>query len=173
MSDDVLRLAHECDALLAQIDGLLRTCGREALARPAPGGGGSAAAHLRHCLEFVGCFLAGLPGRCIDYDARPRDLRLESEPEAARARIAEQRRALRSLAASSADATLRVRADEPDAAPGEGFLASCVSRELRALASHTVHHLAFVALLLRLEGIAVDPHLGVAPSTQAHQRRAG
>jgi hypothetical protein len=173
MSDDVLRLAHECDALLAQIDRLLREGVGEALARPAPGGGGSAAAHVRHCLEYFGCFLAGLPRRAVDYDARPRDPRLESDPAVAIARVAEQRRALRALAASSADAELRVRADEVDAAPGEGFLASCVSRELRALASHTVHHLAFVALLLRLEGVAVDPQLGVAPSTQAHQRRAG
>ena len=171
MSDDVLRLALECDALLAQIDGLLVQGACEALARPAPGGGGSAAAHLRHCLEYVGCFLAGLPQRVVDYDARPRDPLLERAPRAALPRLAAQRRALAAALAEGADAPLRVRADEPGLAPNAGFLPSCVSRELRALASHTIHHLAIVALLLRLQDVAVDPQLGVAPSTRAHRRR--
>jgi hypothetical protein len=173
MSADVRRLARACDELLAQMEALVRSVEREALTRPGPHDGASAAAHLRHCLESFGCFLDGLPARVVDFDARPREARLERDPRAAQARIAVQRRALAEQVAGGPDLALRVRADEADAAPGEGFLASCVSRELRALASHTVHHLAIVALLLRLQGVAVDPDLGVAPSTRAHWRRTG
>jgi hypothetical protein len=68
---------------------------------------------------------------------------------------------------------LRVRADEPGLAPGDGFVTSSLARELRSVASHTVHHFALVALQLRLAGVAVDPRFGVAPSTWAHWQRAG
>ncbi|HSJ98831.1 MAG TPA: DinB family protein [Myxococcota bacterium] len=173
MNADVPRLSRSCDDLLAQIADLVRAVGEEALTRPALGGGGSAAAHLRHCLEYFGCFLGGLPRSIVDYDERPRDPTLERDPRAILARVADQRRTLAERVSNGPDAPLRVRADEVDAAAEEGFLDSCVSRELRALASHTVHHLAIVALLLRLQGVAVDAQLGVAPSTRAHWRRAG
>jgi hypothetical protein len=47
---------------------------------------------------------------------------------------------------------------------------STLARELRALASHTIHHYALVAVVLRLRGVAVPAHFGVAPSTWADAR---
>ncbi len=45
---------------------------------------------------------------------------------------------------------------------------STLERELAMLASHTVHHYAIVALLLRIKGVVVPETFGVAPSTQRH-----
>jgi uncharacterized damage-inducible protein DinB len=42
---------------------------------------------------------------------------------------------------------------------------SSVGRELQHLINHTVHHYAFVALILRLQGVAIEDDFGVAPST--------
>jgi hypothetical protein len=44
-----------------------------------------------------------------------------------------------------------------------------MARELEFLLSHTVHHYAIVAILCRLQGIAVDDGFGVAPSTLRHR----
>jgi 1-acyl-sn-glycerol-3-phosphate acyltransferase len=106
-------------------------------------------------------------------DQRRRDARLEAEPLAALARIDAVRAALVDTIACAADVPPRVRADEPELAPGDGFVTSSLARELRAVASHAVHHFALVALQLRLAGVAIDPRFGVAPSTWAHWQRAG
>jgi hypothetical protein len=49
--------------------------------------------------------------------------------------------------------------------------ASTVARELQFLLSHTVHHYALIALILRLQGFEPGEEFGVAPSTLAHWRR--
>jgi uncharacterized damage-inducible protein DinB len=45
---------------------------------------------------------------------------------------------------------------------------SSTFRELQFLATHTVHHFALVALLLRQRGVEVPVEMGVAPSTLEH-----
>jgi hypothetical protein len=43
-----------------------------------------------------------------------------------------------------------------------------MARELGMLLSHTVHHYALIAMLLRARGIEPPADFGVAPSTRAH-----
>ena len=43
--------------------------------------------HFRHVLEPYSCFLEGLAGARIDYDARPPEVAIETDREAARGRI--------------------------------------------------------------------------------------
>jgi uncharacterized damage-inducible protein DinB len=52
-------------------------------------------------------------------------------------------------------------------APGEptATVRSSVGRELAFVVSHTIHHCAVIALLLRDLGVAVPPRFGYAPST--------
>jgi hypothetical protein len=45
-------------------------------------------------------------------------------------------------------------------------------RELQFLLSHTVHHYALMALILRLQGFNPAAEFGVAPSTLQHWERA-
>jgi hypothetical protein len=66
---------------------------------------------------------------------------------------------------------VRVREDHDvlvRAEAGDDWLPSTVSRELQALSSHTIHHLALVAIILRLQGIRLDPDFGMSPSTLRH-----
>lgn len=124
--------------------------------------------HLRHCLDFYLCFLRDLEGRRIDYDRRARDRGLECDLRAARAAIDEILERLERLEPARLGADLVVRADvAPFEDPEEAWSRSTVARELRFLASHTVHHFALIAPLLRQHGVDPGPEFGVAPSTLA------
>ncbi|HEX9641001.1 MAG TPA: 1-acyl-sn-glycerol-3-phosphate acyltransferase [Candidatus Krumholzibacteria bacterium] len=125
-------------------------------------------AHVRHVLDFYGCLFDQMSEGSIDYDRRPREPELESDPSLALARID---RFLARLSELQADAALVVAHDSPRGTGTSG--ASSIQRELCFIASHAVHHFAIVAMLLRLEGHEVDAEFGVAPSTLEHLRRVG
>lgn len=128
--------------------------------------------HLRHIVEFYECFLDGLDPTHIDYDARRRDLTLESSVAVAADRICRIIVRLESEAALQHDGVLFVRMED---AAGfdlvDPFLMSSVARELMTLSSHTIHHFALIAMTLRAHGVAVNPDFGVAPSTLRHREQ--
>lgn len=168
---DVARLAAACADLLEQARDLVLKLDSDTYVASGPVGSASVGAHLRHCLDAFESLFGGLARGAIDYDDRRRDARIEREPLAALARIDGLHARLQDEIANTADTPLRVRADEPELAPGEGFVASTLARELRSLASHTVHHFAVVALQLRVAGVAVRADFGVARSTWSHWQR--
>lgn len=122
-------------------------------------------AHMRHILDHYWCFVAGLETGCVDYDARERDVRLETERVAMigglRAAIAR----LDDIGALDSDRDLAVRMDCGVPGEAETWTRSTVARELQFLLSHTVHHYALVAIRLRLAGREPAPGFGVSPST--------
>jgi hypothetical protein len=126
--------------------------------------------HVRHVLEHYSCFLDGLAARRIDYDARPREAALETDPAAAGQRIRELVGALALLEPSELDAPAVARLECGLGGESEQWSRSTVRRELHFLLSHTVHHFALIGLLLAQEGIDPGPDLGVAPSTLLHWR---
>jgi len=153
-------LADANVVLLEQLGALLDTLDDEAYVQPHPGIGLSGIGpHVRHCLDFYARLLEGVPGGRVDYDDRPREQRLETACRAARLRVSELAALLPSLA--RADHPLRVRMDGAEAP-------SDVQRELLALQSHTVHHLALIAVLLRAQGRQPPAGFGVSPSTLRH-----
>jgi uncharacterized damage-inducible protein DinB len=166
---DVARLAHVCAELLAQTRDLVLKLDDAQYAAPLDGVAASVGAHVRHCLDAFDRLIEGLEWGRVDYDRRARDPRTETESLAALERIERLRDELVERVAGEPDRSLRIRADEPDLAPEQGYVASTLARELRALASHTIHHAALIAVVLRLRGVAVPPHFGVAPSTLARQ----
>jgi hypothetical protein len=122
--------------------------------------------HLRHVLEFWECFLTGLGSAHIDYDARRRDLAVERSRPAAFERIESIIARLETEPALRGDSVIWVRVED-SAGTGvpEPFLISSVGRELQVLSSHTVHHFALIAMLLRALGVSIDRNFGMAPST--------
>jgi hypothetical protein len=128
--------------------------------------------HLRHIVEFYECFLDGLESTHIDYDARKRDLAIESSPVAAATRICSIIDRLEAEDALQYDNVLFVRAEDCDGLDlADPYLMSSVARELATLSSHTIHHFALIAMTLRVHGMAMDPDFGLAPSTLRHQER--
>jgi uncharacterized damage-inducible protein DinB len=164
-SSRFLQLALEQSCALAE------TLPSETYALPIAPVASSIGAHLRHTLDFVQAFLRGFEAGRIDYDARVRDERLERDPARAVEVLRTLVARLDALPAGAHGRALVVRHEAgPAPAPDEGWHRSSVARELDFLASHTVHHLALVALALRLAGLDPGPELGVAPSTLIHWR---
>lgn len=122
----------------------------------------SAGNHVRHCLEFFDCFLAGVISRKVDYAARERHRLIARDRSRAMLRIAEVIGQLRGLEELDPDESILVRAEDDEA----GYWApSTVGRELEFIRSHTVHHYALIAIILRSHSRAVPARFGVAPST--------
>ena len=134
----------------------------------------SVGAHVRHCLEHYECFVAGWRAREIDYDARPRDRRVEQERAVAQGRIEKLIAELRQIAAEEKTCAVRVKQDS-NTAPNAiaAWSASSVRRELQFLVSHTVHHFALIAMMLRMQGFEPSADFGVAPSTLKYRQVVG
>jgi len=131
----------------------------------------SAGPHFRHILDHYRCFLRGLPTGRIDYDERDRDPVLENDPAQARAALAAVSRELSELEPVARDHRILVHvATSADGDSPADWASSTVKRELLFLQSHTVHHFALIALLVRGAGIDLGEDFGVAPSTLAHRK---
>ena len=165
MTNGTLFLLHENIGLLRQARGLTDDLNAQVYLSTRTG------SHLRHILEFYGCFLEGLAGSHIDYDARRRQLSIETDQSAARAMILHLIEALESRVEFHCDNALWVRIEDAQELQ-DPFVLSSLGRELQTLRSHTVHHFAIIALTLKAAGIEMDADFGVAPSTLRHQRKA-
>lgn len=153
-------LIQENIAYLRQARELLSNLEDETYGRVVDISPSAVSGHLRHCIEFYQCLLNGMGRKRVDYDARPRDERLESSRVHACESIEELIAGLRALGPSSPG--LKVRTG-PRAK--ESWIDSSLDRELLYLAQHTVHHFALIAMLLRFQGIRPHRDFGVAPST--------
>ena len=123
--------------------------------------------HFRHIIEHYQLFLAGLPIGLVDYDSRPRNAQLETDPANARASIQNLCQRLRDLSAADPNQPLMVRCCTALETAEEAPVPSCVSRELVFLHSHSVHHFALITLILKRHGLTVDANFGIAPATLA------
>jgi hypothetical protein len=127
--------------------------------------------HLRHVLDHYSSFLHGLPSFRVDYDAREREIRLETEISYATARLREILGGLALVDLELLEMPIEVRLESGGAEEEEEpWSRSTVRRELQFLLSHTIHHFALIAVLLERHGIAVGDDFGVAPSTLKHWR---
>jgi uncharacterized damage-inducible protein DinB len=136
---------------------------------------GTVGRHLRHCVDFFECFLEGLPAGRIDYADRRRDPTIESSRAAALIRLVELEARLATLTGFDLRRSVLVRPEDDDLHPRDqqAWFRSSVGRELRFLASHTVHHFALIAVLLRTLGRSTDPEFGVSPSTLRQWSKVG
>jgi hypothetical protein len=164
-------LVRENAALLEQARALLEKLSDDAYAAPEPElGSESIGAHVRHCAEFYARLLRGAPSGRIDFDARPRDARIERSRALGMRSLRVLGRALERLAQRAPGTPLWVRLDRTPGDPE--WLRSSLGRELRALHAHTVHHLAAIRMILCLRGEEVPPDLGVAPATLRYRERS-
>jgi hypothetical protein len=129
----------------------------------------SVGAHVRHCLDFYQCLLDGVEGGTVDHTRRTREARVEQNRFVAIEIIRSVSWRLAKLGQNKAVAegvlALRVDHDEDLLVP------TTVARELEAAASHTIHHFAVIAVVLRAQGIEIADDFGVAPSTLRHWKR--
>jgi hypothetical protein len=128
--------------------------------------------HFRHVLDLYSCF-TNCENCRIDYDARNRNPRIESDRTFA---ISEAHRIIDSIqkrtvsAIDSGIEEIEVSSNEGENPSGVSpWCSSSITRELQYLASHTVHHYALIALIYKLQGGKPPEDFGVAPSTLLYE----
>lgn len=132
--------------------------------------GGPVGAHLRHVVEHYAALVFPAEVGVVDYDARPRERAMESDPLLASSRVRELRQRLATWPAALLDRPVRVRG-QGGLLGDRGFeVASTHGRELAFVASHAIHHFAALAADGRALGIPLPKDFGKAPSTVAHER---
>lgn len=129
-------------------------------------------AHLRHILDCYSCFSRGLTDNRINYDARERDLTVQSDWRAAQAAIRVIRAELAKLDENDRRRPVQVKVDAAAWTDSDPWTQSTVGRELQFLLSHTVHHYALIAMTLRGLGFEPPAGFGIAPSTLEHLKRS-
>lgn len=165
---DAEQLRQGCHFCLQQCDQLLTVLSEKDYASSADKS--SIGAHVRHILERFQCFLSGLNEGSIDYDARKRDRSLETNQEAAVFALSSVSRRVEELRLHEhSGQELNIRESvHPQLEPA--LASSSVERELVSLISHSIHHLAIIAMLARPLGYQFDSDFGKAPSTIIHEK---
>jgi hypothetical protein len=166
-------LARNCAEVLWQSAFVLREVTDEIYRRGEENGrenGGTIGGHFRHCLEFATCLLKGIETGQIDYNARERDQRLETDRKYAISGFTEAVNVLERFSPQPVGRLLLVKPEDVFAEE-DLWCPSSVERELEFLQSHTVHHYALIAFKLRAMNFAVPPEFGVAPSTLRHWKQ--
>ncbi|MFZ5627994.1 MAG: DinB family protein [Spirochaetota bacterium] len=124
--------------------------------------GSSAGAHFRHILQHFQAYTNGFEKGLVDYDHRDRNSDIEFDRDAAISVIYEISKDFSAF--SLMDKPLLILQNYDPKQPKQPVQSS-VARELTFLVSHSIHHYALVAAILRLHGIDVPRFFGFAPST--------
>lgn len=132
--------------------------------------GSSIGAHMRHAIEHYISFLDGLADQKVDYDARKRDVRIETDRAFAIGVLEDLIARLAQVSTQDQAVVVKLDSDK-DADSDEPWSASTIKRELQYLQAHTIHHYALIAMIVRLQGGAPHDEFGVAPSTLKYRKR--
>lgn len=162
---DLMFFQTSTNLLFNQIETLLTSMADEDYRMPVPHlNGSSVGQHMRHLLEFYGCLLLACGSGTVNYEKRPRDLRLEQETAAA---LAYLHRLESSFTCLMANIDLKLEVTYGRSTPVTSEVPTSLLREIVYLSEHTVHHLAIIAVALRcaLQHVPMPEHLGVAEST--------
>ncbi len=131
-------------------------------------------AHVRHVLDHYHALREGCQVGTVDYDHRRREASVETERAQALAELQAVKAWLASLE-SGKDAmadVLYVKSEVSLCSCTSVTIATDFSRELLYVLNHTVHHVAYIALLLQHKGLVIDNTVGLAPATATHCRVA-
>lgn len=127
--------------------------------------------HLRHITDHYQLLFEGLEAGCVDYDQRKRVEIEETNRSAMILRLRQICGELERISTTTEkDRTLLISlaVDEGMEVP---TVPTSLSRELVFLQSHTVHHYAIIAAILKLQNIELDDDFGIAPSTLKYEHQ--
>ena len=165
MLTDNCETVESCLAILQRCTTLIETTSDEEYTTVVLGES-SIGAHIRHSLDHFYSFFKGLDtGRC-DYDSRDRNPLIETDRGFALKKVVELSSKLSKLqeTSESLQITQLYHCESPVIQ-----IESTVQRELMFLMHHTLHHLALIAFLMKVQGLEVDQKLTLAFGTEKLQ----
>ncbi len=172
MEENVDQIVSSAHAILAQGESFLRLIDDDDFTRVArPAFSSAIGPHYRHCLDHFTSFLRGTRSDMIDYDARDRNLRLETDRSIALEQTRRIRREINDIDKALLKSPVRIRAKilYAGAAPQEA--SSTFERELMYVVAHAMHHYALIRVIAIMLEIRLPREFGVAPSTLQHLNR--
>ena len=124
--------------------------------------------HYRHVLEHFQSLTRGLQNGEINYDARERNVRLQSEVTYGSIATCDILRVLKRYTDETLARECNVTNSVGYGNTGPSTFQSNIGRELAYCAGHAIHHYAIIRLLCHQIGIGVPAEFGIAPSTLKH-----
>ena len=121
--------------------------------------------HVRHIIEHYQELASGLKEGHICYDNRIRNKQLEQSSETAVATLNELISWLQNLQNRASPSLKLTAATSGSRQDTSSTTESSLVRELLFLQSHTVHHAAIIAMLMKAQSLDVPVEFGVAPAT--------
>jgi len=165
-----MQIIEATEIIFNQIDDLLGQLAPDEYVQPlALMSEASIGQHIRHILEFYGCFFDGLHKERISYEKRKRRMDIEQDRSVAKQILINFRVCLPTLSLNHPIVVEACfSADESDPSP----MASSVLRELFFNLEHAIHHLAIIkmAVVQYFPSLVLDNEFGVAPSTLAYRQ---
>jgi hypothetical protein len=128
--------------------------------------------HYRHVLEHFESLIKGLRAGEINYDARARNLRLQSEVTYASIVTCDVLRALKRYSAETLSRNCKVINSVGYGASQPISMDSNIGRELAYCIGHAIHHYAIIRLVCHELDVRVPAEFGMAPSTLKHRAAA-
>jgi len=150
--------------ILENVRDFLRQISQAVYTNPCePLSGGTIGQHVRHSIEFYQCLISQCPKTTINYDLRPRDLKIETDPQSAEAAID---RILDKLPRYDLMQDLVLVSGIHEAGVATNF-----GRELLYNLEHLIHHLAIIRIAVHdlAPEVQLSDQFGIAPSTLRHR----
>ncbi len=156
---------------LSELESLLAAISDKAYLNGATTHTCSVGTHVRHIIDFYLCFMRGVNNQTIDYDTRDRNNQFEIDRHLAIAEIIRCRQWLGQLTHSDRHNDLKLIARIDTSGQLLTTFTSAI-RELLFLQSHSVHHMALIAVLLENAGHSIEKEIGVAISSQIYRQES-
>ena len=125
--------------------------------------------HYRHVVEHFQCLVLGTALSEVNYDARPRNRRIETDKEFAAKVTRDLIRDLDSWDESTLGRICTAVSSVDYESESPSSISSSLARELAYCIGHTIHHYAIIRLACGQIGVIVPARFGYAPSTIRHQ----
>lgn len=126
--------------------------------------------HVRHIIDHFRVFRDGLASNCIDYNKRNRESEMERNMFVACQALAEFKRWIESTDQLDNDRPISIFSEVSCQKTINAKINSNVMRELHYIAYHSIHHLAYCALMASQHGIKLETEIGIAPGTATYLR---
>ena len=121
--------------------------------------------HYRHVLEHFQCLVRGIRSGEINYEARERNPRLETEVTYATIATCDVLRAIKNYTEVSLARSCKVVNSVSYGSGEASVMESNVGRELAYCVGHAIHHYAIIRLICSHLGVEMPKEFGIAPST--------
>ncbi|AFK04678.1 hypothetical protein Emtol_3550 [Emticicia oligotrophica DSM 17448] len=125
--------------------------------------GSSIGQHVRHTVEFFQCLLEGFDTGTIDYDARKRNILIETDLNYTLTLVEMIQQKIKGISNTYSPIQLRVRYGEIDFE----LIETNFMRELVYLIEHSIHHFALIRIGIQenFKQVTIETNFGVAYST--------